>query len=54
MLRSALCDAFFLHCITKASKLERRAKWRKKELDEETGLYYYGARYYNPRYSLWL
>ncbi len=25
-----------------------------KELDEETGLYYYGARYYNPRTSLWL
>ena len=25
-----------------------------KELDEETGLYYYGARYYNPRYSVWL
>ena len=25
-----------------------------KELDEETGLYYYGARYYNPRISLWL
>ena len=25
-----------------------------KELDEETGLYYYGARYYNPRLSLWL
>lgn len=25
-----------------------------KEYDEETGLYYYGARYYNPRYSLWL
>ena len=24
-----------------------------KELDEETGLYYYGARYYNPRYSVW-
>ncbi|MFV0290628.1 MAG: RHS repeat domain-containing protein [Mangrovibacterium sp.] len=24
-----------------------------KELDEETGLYYYGARYYNPRVSLW-
>jgi len=24
-----------------------------KELDEETGLYYYGARYYNPRTSLW-
>ncbi|MFV0530086.1 MAG: RHS repeat-associated core domain-containing protein [Flavobacteriales bacterium] len=25
-----------------------------KELDEETGLYYYGARYYEPRISLWL
>jgi RHS repeat-associated protein len=25
-----------------------------KELDEETGLYYYGARYYDPRVSLWL
>ncbi len=23
-----------------------------KELDEETGLYYYGARYYNPRISI--
>ncbi|MDH6353690.1 RHS repeat-associated protein [Dysgonomonas sp. PH5-45] len=25
-----------------------------KELDEETGLYYYGARYYDPHTSLWL
>jgi RHS repeat-associated protein len=25
-----------------------------KELDEETGLYYYGARYYDPRTSVWL
>lgn len=25
-----------------------------KELDGETGLYYYGARYYDPRVSLWL
>ena len=24
-----------------------------KELDEDTGLYYYGARYYDPRTSLW-
>ena len=24
-----------------------------KELDEETGLYYYGARYYDPRISTW-
>ena len=38
--RSALCDAF-------------ETTWRKKELDEETGLYYYGARYYDPRLSMW-
>ena len=25
-----------------------------KEFDEETGLYYYGARYYTPRLSLWM
>jgi len=25
-----------------------------KEFDEETGMYYYGARYYNPRLSLWM
>ncbi len=29
-------------------------KFNAKELDEETGLYYYGARYYNPRSSVWL
>ena len=62
--RSALRDAFFLRCTTKASKFfldesgkaerERRAKRGKKELDEETGLYYYGARYYDPRQSMWL
>ena len=25
-----------------------------KELDEETGMYYYGARYYEPRVSSWM
>ena len=25
-----------------------------KKFDEETGLYYYGARYYEPRVSLWM
>ena len=25
-----------------------------KEFDEETGLYYYGARYYEPRLGLWI
>lgn len=29
-------------------------KFNAKELDAETGYYYYGARYYNPRVSLWL
>ena len=28
-------------------------KFNGKELDEETGLYYYGARYMNPRLSKW-
>lgn len=28
-------------------------KFNAKELDAETGLYYYGARYYNPRLSVW-
>ncbi|MBU8884065.1 hypothetical protein KSK37_13305 [Kaistella sp. DKR-2] len=29
-------------------------KYNGKELDEATGLYYYGARYYDPRTSIWL
>jgi RHS repeat-associated protein len=29
-------------------------KFNGKELDTETGLYYYGARYYDPRTSVWL
>ena len=29
-------------------------KFTGKEMDEETGLYYYGARYLDPRYSMWL
>ena len=28
-------------------------KFNGKELDEETGLFYYGARYMNPRFSIW-
>lgn len=28
-------------------------RFTSKELDEETGLYYYGARYYDPRTSVW-
>ena len=39
---------------------ERNNKWNTpylfnaKEFDEETGLYYYGARYYDPRLSVWI
>ena len=39
---------------------ERRDHWNTpykfnaKELDRETGLYYYGARYYTPEVSIWL
>ena len=29
-------------------------KFTGKEIDEETGLYYYGARYLDPRYSRWI
>ena len=29
-------------------------KFNGKELDEVTGLYYYGARYYDPKISIWL
>jgi RHS repeat-associated protein len=29
-------------------------KFNAKELDEQTGLYYYGARYYTPEVSIWL
>ena len=29
-------------------------KFNGKELDAETGLYYYGARYYDPKSSVWL
>ena len=29
-------------------------KFNGKEMDEETGLYYYGARYYDPKTSIWL
>ena len=28
-------------------------KFSGKELDSETGLYYFGARYYNPRFGTW-
>jgi RHS repeat-associated protein len=29
-------------------------RFSRKELDEETGFYYYGARYLNPKTSMWI
>src|SRR5690554_6635916 len=29
-------------------------KFNAKEFDAETGNYYYGARYYDPKWSIWL
>lgn len=40
------------HSLTEA--YESPFKFNGKELDDETGLYYYGARYYDPRTSIWL
>ena len=36
-----------------SSSTEMPYKFNGKELDEETGLYYYGARYMNPLTSMW-
>ena len=36
-----------------SSTEEMPYKFNGKEFDQETGLYYYGARYMNPRTSLW-
>ena len=36
-----------------SSSEEMPYKFNGKELDEETGLYYYGARYMNPATSMW-
>jgi RHS repeat-associated protein len=30
------------------------SRFSRKELDEETGFYYYGARYLNPKTSMWI
>ena len=38
----------------KRSHWATRYKFNAKEKDEETGLYYYGARYYTPDLSIWL
>ncbi|MDQ0593659.1 RHS repeat-associated protein [Chryseobacterium ginsenosidimutans] len=51
---------FFLNLPFGETMLEQQSgvydnpyKFNAKELDSETGLYYYGARYYNPRVSTW-
>ena len=42
------------HACSMSSAANRRVELNAKEFDEETGMYYYGARYYNPRLSIWL
>ena len=37
-----------------SSSEELPYKFNGKQFDEETGMYYYGARYYEPRLSLWM
>ena len=44
----------FIEELSSSAKLNTPYLFNGKELDEETGLYYYGARYYDPRTSLWL
>lgn len=41
-------------CIFKNSHKATGYRFNGKELDQETGNYYYGARYYNPKTSIWL
>ena len=36
------------------SAANRRVELNAKEFDEEIGMYYYGARYYEPRLGLWM
>ncbi len=38
----------------RSGSFENQYKFNGKELDAETGNYYYGARYYDPRISVWL
>src|SRR5262249_9752854 len=41
--------------VAEKSNTQRTPYWFSgKELDEDTGLYYFGARYYDPQTSLWL
>ena len=50
-------EYYFVSLLSKGVSMRRQQKscrFNGKELDEETGLYYFGARYYNPKYVLWL
>ncbi|MEO9954207.1 RHS repeat-associated core domain-containing protein [Nonlabens sp.] len=39
---------------TSISYYQTEFKFNGKELDSETGMYYYGARYYDPSLSIWM
>lgn len=42
-----------IYAVIDTSSEEMPYKFNGKELDEETGLYYYGARYMQPVASIW-
>lgn len=42
-----------MECLSLGTAYVNPYRFNAKELDSETGLYYYGARYYNPRISIW-
>lgn len=44
----------FVEQRSNTTMLNNPYKFTGKELDENTGLYYYGARFYDPKLSLWL
>ena len=49
-------EYYFVSLLSKGVSMRRQQKscrFNGKELDEETGLYYFGARYYNPKRVLW-
>jgi RHS repeat-associated protein len=41
-------------CVNHLNNQNNPYLYNGKELDAETGFYYYGARYYDPKSSLWL
>ncbi|MDR2259304.1 MAG: RHS repeat-associated core domain-containing protein, partial [Treponema sp.] len=52
--RGAACGELWIEQTTAASLIDIPYRFTGKELDSETGLYYYGARYLDPKASRWI